>query len=514
MTTKRRLPLWVSNLLVFGVLIVVVVVYFIWQIRQARTVFFDQVHENAQLVAEVIQLNAQGAVLSQKVTEEILESFLGNTARFVEYLDSLEPFTQQELSAFVAEKALEGIRIIREEGDEVSGPARWLAGYSPDCSWPAHLEYQPEEHRYLLVWPLQEGDGCILIGLGAANIELLQQQLGLPHLTKTISKLPGICYVNLDKMGPQSAAVQGVDQEVCLQVTSGFPVAEVRLYADDFEISVGMCTDSLAATLQQIWRDFVIFSVSLAFLGGLLSLVLYRLQSAYLRRVRSYERQLALEREDGALGRAAASIAHEIRNPLNALKMGLQRLQIEGTAITPEHQHLVGLMLDAVRRANGAVGGLLNYARPQTPRKQIVQLNDIVQNILKLYENQCLRQQIEVRQAKCPQDAVSVDPDLMHQALENLIKNAIEAQPDGGFIEIDLHRKAAEMIVTVRNGGFKLQPDDTDKMLEPYFTTKTDGFGLGLSIVRRILDAHNGRVKVLPGKEPETVEIRLYVPQG
>ena len=85
--------------------------YFLWQIRQARHAFQEHVTDHARLVAEVIHMNARNAVFSREVTEEILRTFLGNTARFVNYLDTVEPFTPEELTAFAAETQLSGITI-------------------------------------------------------------------------------------------------------------------------------------------------------------------------------------------------------------------------------------------------------------------------------------------------------------------------------------------------------------------------------------------------------------------
>ena len=98
---KRRLPLWMVNLFVFAFLFCAVIAYFLWQVQQARKDFLEHVREHAVLVAEVVQLSARGSVLSKRAAEDILEAFLGNTARFVDYLDKVEPFSQEELDRAV-----------------------------------------------------------------------------------------------------------------------------------------------------------------------------------------------------------------------------------------------------------------------------------------------------------------------------------------------------------------------------------------------------------------------------
>jgi len=299
--------------------------------------------------------------------------------------------------------------------------------------------------------------------------------------------------------------------EVMMVETEDTQVAEFRLYEGNVEIIVGMCTDYLTSTIDRVWRDFYAFSTALALLGGLLSFLLYRQQSSHLAQAHDYERRISAERENASLGRAAASIAHEIRNPLNALKMGLQRLQLEGNEITPEHQRLVDLMLDAVRRTNGIVSSLLNFARPQTPERTPMRLDLLVKDVLDLYLPRCKELGIRVAQDMGCNTTISGDPDLLHQAVENLLKNAIEAQPDGGFLNLGLGRKGHELFFQVENGGFTHPPSEAERILDPYFTTKTTGTGLGLSITRRIIRAHDGRIHI-QSKNPGTINITFYLP--
>jgi len=280
---------------------------------------------------------------------------------------------------------------------------------------------------------------------------------------------------------------------------------------DSTRLTVGIRADYLMVTLHHLRRDFILFSCALALLGGVLSLMLYRQQTFHLNRTRQYERELSREREDAALGRAASAIAHEIRNPLNALKMGLQRLQLEAQDIGAEHLHLVELMLDSVRRANATVGSLLTYARPQAPQKKRCNLAGLVDNVLEPYLVQCAKQGIQVDRVIRWHNDVMADPDLLHHAIENLLRNALEAQPGGGFIRIELGCTGKDIVLTITNGGCTLSAEDRDRMADPYFTTKEAGTGLGLSIARRIISAHEGRM-IIAGTNPGTIAISLYLP--
>ncbi len=227
--------------------------------------------------------------------------------------------------------------------------------------------------------------------------------------------------------------------------------------------------------------------------------------------VQQFERQISSERENASLGRSAAAIAHEIRNPLNALGMGLQRLRMEGDEIAEDHRHLIDLMLDSVKRANGSVEGLLRYARPQNASKREMRLDLLAEDMLDLYTAHARELGIGVSRKITFRESILGDPDLLGQVAENLLKNAIEAQPEGGFIQLTVERKNEEACFRVKNGGFALNPDEADRILNPYFTTKVDGTGLGLTISRRIVEAHGGRMEV---SVPKTgvVEISVCLP--
>ncbi len=102
---------------------------------------------------------------------------------------------------------------------------------------------------------------------------------------------------------------------------------------------------------------------------------------------------------------------------------------------------------------------------------------------------------------------------MFNGVVENLLKNAVEAQPDGGFLHLELERQNHEIVLKVRNGGFSLPTNQAECILEPYFTTKaTTGSGLGLPIAQRIVQAHGGHIEVKATGEKDTVEIAVHLP--
>ncbi len=510
MEGKRRFPLWVSTLLVFGFLCAVAVSYFLWQVHATRETFFSKMKVMTELVTRIIELNARGAMLSQQTTEEILYTFLGNTARFVDYLDAVEPFKTEELTQFAKEARLSGISILKADTARVEGPGQWVtdAAYAFDAE--PRLAYFKDQHLYIFSWPRQDIKGRVVVGIEAANIESLQNQLGLPAVIDTITRLPGISYIRTNPAEPGSRPDR--PSSALLIVERGqIPVAESTFVINDQEITIGLDASPLSESVKKLRRDFMLFSGVLVCLGALLSFLLYRQQSRHVEAIRVYERKMSEQREDAALGRTAASIAHEIRNPLNSLSMGLQRLHMEGTELAGEHRHFIEIMLDAVHRANSIVTGLLDYASPHYSNPQPVRLDLLIANIIPLYQARCAEQGIALTTDVTCTDPVSGDQKRLSQVVENLLTNGVEAQPNGGFITVAITRSADTVMMDVTNGGFTLSPEQAERITEPYFTTKPAGTGLGLAIARRIVTAHGGELHVHPLPDSR-VRIGFHLP--
>lgn len=503
----RLMPAWKGSLILFGLLILLVLAYFFWQEHQLRHVFLSHSLENSRMLTSVIERNARSALLAQETVEKIIGIFLGNTARFVDYLDTIEAFSSSELSAFAAESGLSGIRIVHEKGEITEGPIGWLGSEEISClSRPHILHHLPESHLFLMVWHGTEKRGCVIVGFAAAHIETLHEQIGLARLLETLSVLPDIQYLLLEN----SEEIQD-SPRVFLKEYKGMQVAETRMPFGSEMLVLGMDTRHFLARYDQMRNEFFFFSMILAFMGLFFSWLFHRSQSLYLNRIRDVEREMAKEREDASLGRAAASIAHEIRNPLNAISMGLQRIQIEAEDLPEEYRILVADMLHAVARTNGIVSDIRRYADPPAPVRESVFFEPIISRIMGLYRQKCTEQGIKTEIDCSGDQKIAGDPRMLEQILENLIRNAVEAQPNGGFLRIAVNREDAYAVLSAENSGFTLNPKSPEQILEPCFTTKTRGTGLGLSIVDKIVRAHKGRIQLEVPKSG-VLKIKVFLP--
>ena len=481
------------NLLIFGSLFFLVLSYFYWQIYQSRQAFERQVGEQAKLVSQVVATNLHSAQLSLEVIEEVVTSFLKHTAQFVAFLDGIEPFNADELAAYVAENGLSGIVIYRRGQPIVMAPENWFTMAQGREYNKQQLVHLAKQQNYVLIYP-DDDQRTIILGMPSRSIENLKKQMQVPQLLQSLSELSGIAQLRL--------------QPTVSLVEEAVSINERRLPMGDKTVVLAIESALLKEREGNLWRQFLLFSSLLASAAVMLSWVLQRYQHRHTAYLLGLQKQLAQQREDASLGRAASTISHEVRNPLNAISMGLQRLQLESKELDPDHQSLIDAMCDAVKRTNGIVVGLQRFAQPLQPHLQTVAVDQKVQSVVALYRPQAEKQRVAVA---CTMESIycRIDDELLGLLLENLVKNALEAQPNGGFVHIVLHQEGDTMVLTVEN-SIDEQMNQIEQCLEPYYTTKTRGTGLGLTMVNKIAVAHGGDVTLdQPDHDCFRVEVRL-----
>ncbi|MBC8317044.1 MAG: HAMP domain-containing histidine kinase [Desulfobulbaceae bacterium] len=492
------LPGWKGNLFLFILLILCSLGYFYYQMVLVNKSFQKYSSELAIIVSGVVRLNIETTVLSQQSVEEIMEIFLGNSADFVGYLDAIEPLSTPEITAFSEEARLAGIRLVRDREIIVDGPVGWLPEDYLCSKVGVGLQHLADQHMYTLSIPSfsnsDNGNGCIVIGMPANRIEELREKSGLDTLISSLTGLPGIEHIRI--VSEKEDARLNDKPTIKMVAVDRNPVAETRLSLGDDTLIVGFDARRFSKRIKVLRREFFLFITVLGMLGSFFSWLLYRYQAAEKRRTRDFERRLARQHEEASLGRAAATIAHEVRNPLNAISIGLQRLQLEAAALSPEHHQLLHSMETAVQRTNRIVSDLQKYTRAVVLNEQKVNITEILKSVVTLYDQQCRDQGVEITGNFESNIFVKGDPELLGQVFENLVKNAIEAQPDGGFLQAQLLSENEQVTVVLKNRGVTVSDMDFDKITEPYFTTKTKGCGLGLAISKRIVEAHDGRMVI------------------
>jgi len=225
--------------------------------------------------------------------------------------------------------------------------------------------------------------------------------------------------------------------------------------------------------------------------------------------LKKMEGELVRSHSLAALGEMAATVAHEVKNPLAAISGPLQILAEDFPEGDPRRE-LMKEILEQVRRLDRTVRGLLSFSKPTTPSRQSIVLFEFIERIARAAVEHETSRRVLVRQEGPAGLTVSADPVLLEQVLWNLFLNASEAMKAGGEILVRYREEGASIELSVEDGGVGIPPEVVEKLFRPFMTTKMSGTGLGLSLCRKIIEAHGGTIGIAstPGKGTQ-VRIRL-----
>lgn len=214
------------------------------------------------------------------------------------------------------------------------------------------------------------------------------------------------------------------------------------------------------------------------------------------REFQAMEEMLERSRRHAALGRMAAGIAHEIRNPLGTLR-GFAQYFARSNNNDPKAEEYSGIMVDEVDRLNRTVSALLQFSRSREPEFVDVNLSDLLKKSATFIQPEIESNHIDFHMNLPESDiCISADPDLILQAVLNLLQNSIAAVSDNDHIELGLTKENDHIQIWVRDTGKGLTPEERAQMFDPFFTTRKDGTGLGLAVVQQIVEQHMGRIEV------------------
>jgi signal transduction histidine kinase len=207
------------------------------------------------------------------------------------------------------------------------------------------------------------------------------------------------------------------------------------------------------------------------------------------------EHEVLRAEQMAAVGQVAAGIAHELRNPLTSVKM-LVQTGLEGTAprgLPPED---LGIIEHEVRRMEQTIQTFLDMARPQRSERRRTELAAVLRRALLLVEGRARRQKV-VMETDVGTEPVNLDIDAeqVHQVLVNLLLNALDALPRGGKVGVALARVPSGVEVRVQDSGPGIAPRIRERLFEPFVSSKETGLGLGLSICKRLIEAHGGTIR-------------------
>ncbi len=224
--------------------------------------------------------------------------------------------------------------------------------------------------------------------------------------------------------------------------------------------------------------------------------------TAELQKTRQLESQLQQAEKSAVVGRLAAAIAHEIRNPLNYINLSLDHLRSkfapEDTEKRATFEKLTAQLKTEVGRINRQISDFLSYSRPTKPNLQPLDARKVIEDSLRIVEAQAAEQNIIISLLESENvPKISGDAKILRSVFNNLFINAVQSmQTTGGQLSIAISSAEDAVKIEVKDTGSGIDEEHLQKIFEPYFSTKETGTGLGLAIVKKIVEVHNGTIEV------------------
>lgn len=214
-----------------------------------------------------------------------------------------------------------------------------------------------------------------------------------------------------------------------------------------------------------------------------------------------------------ALGKMAAGVAHEVRNPLSSIK-GFATLLGSRFPAASEEGEAARLLINEVERLNRSITELLTYARPLPLTIAEVEIEPFIEASLKLIQTDARELGVAVRhEVALARKQVRLDKDRLNQVLLNLYLNSLQAMEHGGELRVSVREgnRPGTVEISVRDTGCGIAKDILERVMDPYFTTKPEGTGLGLAMVYKIIDEHGGTIRIA-SKEGEGTTVNIILP--
>jgi signal transduction histidine kinase len=212
--------------------------------------------------------------------------------------------------------------------------------------------------------------------------------------------------------------------------------------------------------------------------------------------VRRIENEIELSRRLAAIGRLTSGVAHEVKNPINAIVIHLEILRERMLQMDPETKRHMDIISSEFQRLDRVVKTLVDFSRPMELRLEETDLRRIGDEVVALASPEAAQLGVTVVHERSPQPMTArVDEDLVKQALLNVVLNGVQAMQNGGTLSVRSYTTGENGTIEVRDQGTGIPPDVRDKIFNLYFTTKTKGSGIGLAMTYRVLQLHNGALE-------------------
>ena len=271
--------------------------------------------------------------------------------------------------------------------------------------------------------------------------------------------------------------------------------------------------EQFTSSLRRQFLQVVILSIVtlLVGIGGALSYMTLRGLRGSQQSLGKLEKELQRSERLAALGKMAAGVAHELRNPLSSIK-GLAVLLQSHLSASGKDAETAEMLVKEVERLNRSIGELLDYAKPGQLKREPTAIAEVIRKTVSLIQVDAESYGISITLGLADDlPPVQIDPDKLNQVLLNLLLNALQAMPDGGELSVRTAREGRMLVIAITDSGVGISPENLQRVFDPYFTTKSDGTGLGLAMSAKIVEEHGGAITISSVPDEHT-EVRVLLP--
>lgn len=519
-------------------------------VRRTQNTLLDVFENKAVTIVESVEMIAQNkikdfmgitnrAAAHLQGVESIEEGFRMQEAilaRLIEFgkevdrRESAETLSKEEMGNLASEAGLFSLVVSDAHGEivyesrplpkEVSPRLQVLLKAQDEIMLDFYGDTPGENCFYLLGVRRENGRGMIVSVLGGEGLQHWASRVALQEAIEESGWRKGIHYfVVVDARG-RFLAGAGALPEV---EGEGVPMADARsrrrivggnpellevdtpLRLNDARTEIARVGLEIAevSRLRQRNQSHIFFSTGLIMIGSVFAVLLfYRIQTRHLRKLEEMKERLSQAERLSSLGRLAAGLAHEIRNPLNAISVAIQRIHREYSPSdhekSGEFSHLVSLVREEIRRLNQIIEDFVGPARQRQSEFREGRLVDLLERVVQLVKEEAASRDIRIQvEWENPDVVVFMDSARMHQAVLNLMKNAMESISGQGVISLSTRSQGSRHVqVRIQDTGLGIPAKDLERVFEFEYTTKEKGLGLGLPIAREIVRAHGGEIGV------------------
>ena len=532
--------------------------YVFFEARRLQQELLRQTEDKGTALAKAMESSVKNAIVGNALLEDLIRQRLVDNARLIDQLLLSRHIDEALLKEISAMNRLQRIDLLDEQGrpwklaalpaviarnkarEETFRPARPTISYAWGKRWRLPTEKAEEKtgepppgfkdkefwkgSAFGVAVGASSFPGIIAIHANADYIFNFEKAIGVQSQIEDLgrqsdsefvafldSDLNIIAHTDRGRIGQQEkeplVLKAKVDRQLFSQIVEsdgGKRYLEVVQPVALDEANLGFLKIGLSlGSVVVAWRNSVraIIILGLAILGaGILGMAaIFHNQHTHMLEVKALEAEVLQRERLSALGNLAAAVAHEVRNPLNAISMGLQRLKVEfhPTDDQEDYSHLTGLMLGEVHRLNSIVEQFLSLARPLEIKPEELSVQDVLNEVAALVEGEAQQSKVQIRVvASSTLPPLKADREYFRQTLLNLILNGLQAMPEGGTLTLEAKTSNGNFLIAVTDTGTGITAENQRRIFEPYFTTKPKGTGLGLAISRRIIEAHGGTITV------------------